>query len=270
MSRSVRQLEHSIGILVFERSSGGVRPTPGGREFLKSVRAILEQVDALVAGVKTTEPGETPRLAVGLCTSLSSGNLRATLLDFKLRYPHIELVTVERSRARLATALRNGTVDVLVVTSATLSPESQTLPLWSERILVALPEDHLLTTRDVVLWTDLRNQTVLLSQYDPGHELEGVLISKLPLPGDRPQVQRHDVGRGIIKSLISMRFGISLIMESDIGARFAGLVYRELSDGIQPSYLNFSAHWRGDNENPALNGFLKLLAERYPSPVTGE
>ncbi len=100
--------------------------------------------------------------------------------------------------------------------------------------------------------------------------LRGVLISKLPLPGDRPQVQRHDVSRGIIKSLISMRFGISLIMESDIGARFAGLVYRELSDGIRPSYLNFSAHWRGDNENPALNGFLKLLAERYPSPVTGE
>jgi hypothetical protein len=51
-------------------------------------------------------------------------------------------------------------------------------------------------------------------------------------------------------------------VESDIGASSAGLVYRELSDGIQPSYLNFSAHWRGDNENPALHGFLKLLAER--------
>ena len=129
------------------------------------------------------------------------------------------------------------------MTGATPLLESQTLPL--ERILVALPEDHPLTTRDVVLWTDLQNQTVLLSQYDPGHELEDVLISKLPLPGDRPQIERHDVSRGIIKSLISMRLGISLVMESDIGASFAGLVYRELRDRIRPSYISFSAHWRG-------------------------
>jgi len=270
MSRCVRQLEHSIGVVVFERSSGGVKPTPGGREFLRTARIILEQVDTLVARAKTTGRGEAGRLAVGFCTSLSTGNLRATLLDFKVHFPHIELVTVERSRTRLTTALRNGALDILVVTGATPLLENQTLPLWSEQILVALPEDHPLATREVVLWTDLWNQTVLLSQYDPGHELEDVLISKLPLPGDRPQIERHDVSRGIIKSLISMRLGISLVMESDIGASFTGLVYRELRDGIQPSYLSFSAHWRGDNENPALHGFLKLLADRYPSALSSE
>jgi DNA-binding transcriptional LysR family regulator len=270
LSRCIRQLEHSIGVVVFERSSVGVKPTPGGVEFLRTARVILEQVDALVASAKTTRRGETGRLAVGFCTSLSMGNLRATLLELKVHFPHIELATVERSRARLTTALRNGTLDILIVTGAAPLPESQTLPLWSERILVALPEDHPLTTCDVVYWTELRNQTILLSQYDPGHEIEDVLISKLPLPGDRPQIERHDVSRGIIKSLISMRLGIGLVMESDIGASFDGLVYRELRDGIRPSYLSFSAHWRGENENPALHGFLKLLTERYPSPATGE
>jgi DNA-binding transcriptional LysR family regulator len=270
LSRSIRQLEQSIGIVVFERSSGGVKPTLEGREFLRTTRAILEQVDALIAGATTTQRVDAGRLVVGFCTSLSTGNLRETLTDFKARFPHIRLTTVERSRARLTTALRNRALDILIVTGAAPVSECQTRPLWSERILVALPEDHPLAMQDIVLWADLRNQTVLLSQYDPGHELEDVLISKLPLLGDRPQIEHHDVSRGIIKSLISMRLGISLAMESDIGASFAGLVYRELHDGTRPSYLSFSAHWRGDNENPALHGFLKLLAERYPSPVTGE
>ncbi|QND72914.1 LysR family transcriptional regulator [Tardiphaga robiniae] len=270
LSRSVRQLEHSIGVVVFERSSGGVKPTPGGREFLRTARTILEQVDTLVSSTKTTRRREIGRLAVGFCTSLSAGNLRATLLDFKAHFPRIELHTVERSRTHLTTALRNGALDILVVTGATPLLESQTLPLWSERILAALPEGHPLTTRDVVLWTDLRNQKVLLSQYDPGHELEDVLISKLPLPDDRPQIERHDVSRSIIKSLVSMGLGVSLVTESDIGASCAGSVYRELSDGIRPSYLNFSAHWRDDNENPALHGLLKLLTQRYPSPATAE
>lgn len=270
LSRSIRQLEHSIGAVVFERSSGGVTPTPGGREFLRTARVILEQVDALIASAKITRRGETGKLAVGFCTSLSAGNLRETLLDFKAHFPHVELAAVERSRARLTTALRSGTLDILIVTGATPLLDGQTLQLWNERILAALPEGHPLTTRDVVLWTDLRNQKVLLSQYDPGHELEDVLISKLPLLGDRPRIERHDVSRSIIKSLVSMGLGVTLVMESDVGAKSAGLVYRELSDGIRPNYLSFSAHWRDDNENPALHGLLKLLTERYPSPATGE
>jgi DNA-binding transcriptional LysR family regulator len=149
-------------------------------------------------------------------------------------------------------------------------PENIVRPLWSERILVSLPEDHALATRTTVYWTDLREETVLLSQHDPGSELEDLLISKLVSPGDRPRIERHDVSRGIIKSLISMKLGIGLVLESDIGASFAGLTYRELRDGTGPTHVDFSAHWRADNDNPALDGFLKLLAERYPQVASGE
>ena len=111
---------------------------------------------------------------------------------------------------------------------------------------------------------------MLLSQYDPGREFEDLLISKLVSPENRPTIERHDVSRGIIKSLVSMGFGISLVMESDTGATFAGLIYRELRDGTGSSRISFSAQWRADNENPALKGFLKLLAERYPSLTSAE
>jgi DNA-binding transcriptional LysR family regulator len=77
------------------------------------------------------------------------------------------------------------------------------MPLWSERILLALLEGHPLAGKDVVYWTDLRGETVLLSQYDPGRELEDLLMSKLVSPEDRPKIARHDVSRGIIESLIA-------------------------------------------------------------------
>ena len=57
--------------------------------------------------------------------------------------------------------------------------------------------------------------------------------------------------------------------ESDIGVNFAGLTYREVRDGAGPSQVNYSAHWREDNDNPALANFLKLLSERYPLPCAG-
>ena len=264
LSRSVRLLEHLFGAVIFERSSGGVRATSSGRHILRMTRSILEQMDALAATTRANGRGETGRLVIGFCTSLTAGNLRATLLDFRKQFPHVELGTVERSRTRLATALRNGVIDLHIMTGETPPIDSKTMPLWSERILVLLPGDHPLATREVVYWTDLRNQSVLLSQYDPGRELEDLLNAKLISPSDRPRIERHDVSRGVIKSLISMGLGISLVLESDIGANFSGLVYRELRDGTGPSRIGFSAVWRADNESPALQNFLKLLAERYP------
>ena len=270
LSRSIRQLEHLIGVAVFERSGGGVKPTPAGRSVLWMARLILEQVDVLVATAKSNGRGEAGRLSIGFCTSISAGNLRATLTEFKNRFPGVELATVERSRTRLATALRNGSVDILVVTGEVPLPDNNVRPLWSERILVSLAENHPLAARSVIYWTDLRDETVLLSQHDPGREFEDLLISKLVSPEGRPRIERHDVSRGIIKSLISMKLGISLVLESDVGASFAGLVYRELRDGTGATRFDFSAHWRADNDNPALEGFVKLLAERYPSLTSGE
>jgi DNA-binding transcriptional LysR family regulator len=267
LSRSVRLLEHAFGVAIFERSRGGVRATRAGRHFLRIARSILDELDSLATTARASGRGEGGRLVVGFCTSLTSGNLRATLLDFKRKFPHIEIGTAERSRMRLTTALRNGAIDVHVTTAEATPHNSRKMPLWSERVLALLPHDHSLAPQEVVYWTDLKNQTLLLSQYDPGRELEDLLNAKLLTSVDRPLIDHHDVSRGVIKSLVSMGFGLSLVLESDIGATFSGLTYRELRDGTGPSRIGFSAIWREDNENPALENFLELLAERYPLPL---
>jgi DNA-binding transcriptional LysR family regulator len=73
LSRCVRQLEESIGMAVFERSSGGVRATQAGRQFLRSARLIFEQVEALAARTQSTGRGEAGRLTVGFYTSSPPG-----------------------------------------------------------------------------------------------------------------------------------------------------------------------------------------------------
>jgi DNA-binding transcriptional LysR family regulator len=266
LSRSIQFLEHRFGIAIFERSSGGVRATPTGRQFLRMARSMLEQLDALTTVMRTTGRGEAGRLAVGFCTSLTAGNLRASLLDFRQKFPQIQLATVERHRAHLATAMRNGVLDVLIVIGRVSCLNASTKPLWNERVFAVLPEEHPLSANEAIYWTDLRDEIIILSQYDPGQEIEDLLVSKLVSSFDRPKIERHDVSRGVVKSLVTMNVGLSIVLESDVGANFSGLVYRELRDGTGPSVLSYSAYWQNDNENPALETFLKLLSERYPSP----
>ena len=110
LSRCIHQLEERIQMIVFERTSGGVQATEAGRGFLGLARSILEQVDSLVIAAHRAGRGETGRLTIGYYTSLSAGNLRATLIEYSQRFPDISLNMIEGSRARLVTALRNGVI----------------------------------------------------------------------------------------------------------------------------------------------------------------
>jgi DNA-binding transcriptional LysR family regulator len=267
LSRCIRQLEERIEMTLFERSSGGVRATQTGRDFLRMARSILDQMNTLMTSAHSAGRGEAGRLAIGFYTSLSAGNLRATLLDYAQRFPQIDVAMIESSRACLVTALRNGAIDIAIVTGQTPLLDSKAVSLWSERIVVALPAGHRLTFNETIYWTDLRGETLLMTRHDPGPEIQDLLAAKFASPDDRPRIVHHDVSRGNIKSLVGAGFGVSLMTESCIGANFTGLVYREARDGTGQIRIGYSAHWREDNDNPALAGFLKLLGERYALPV---
>ena len=267
LSRCVRQLEDSIGLIVFDQFSGGVRPTQAGQEFLRDARSILEQVDALAATAHKTGRGEAGRLAIGFYTSLSAGNLRATLTDVAQRFPLLEIELVESSRKRLATGLRDGGVDIAIVPGAAPVQDCMVMSLWSERLFAAIPDGHPLVERQAVYWIDLKDETVLLSRRDPGPELHDLLIARTASPGDRPKIVRHDVSRGSLMSLVGAGFGITLLTEASAGATIAGVIYREVREGAEPARISYSAHWGEDNQNPALTSFLKVLGERYPLPA---
>jgi len=262
-------LEESIGVVVFERSSGGVRATPIGHNFLHAARSILEQIDSLAAIVHSAGRGESGRLAIGFYTSLSAGNLRATLLDYAQRFPQIEVDMIERSRTRLVTALRNGALDIAIVTGETSLLDSKAMPLWSERVVIALPEGHRLVGSETITWTDLRGETLLLNRHDPGDEFQDLVVAKLASAEDRPRILRLDVSRGNLKNLVGAGFGVSLMTEACIGANLPGLIFRDVRDGAGSTRIDYSAHWRRDNDNPALASFVKLLGERYSLPTKG-
>ena len=264
LSRRIHQLEEQIGISLFDRSAGGVSPTQAGHEFLRIIGRILQEIDDVIRRARITGRGEAGRLTIGFSTSLASGNLRATLAEFARRFPEVQIGAIEGSWARLRPALENHQADIAIVTGDLTSPGGGAMPLWSERIIVALPETHPLAEREIIHWTELKGETLLLSQHQAALEIQDILISKLASPEDRPNVVQHDVSRGDIQGLVSAGFGVSLMCEAAVGLHCAGVVYREARDGAGPTRVGYMAHWDDANDNPVLGNFIKLLEERYP------
>lgn len=269
LSRRIRHLEAALGIALFERTNSGVRPTLAGRDFISGVRRILDELEAVVDGAKAVGRGDAGYLTIGFYTSLSAGNLRASLVEFGRRFPQVEISTIEGSRSRLFDGILTGTVDIAIVTGEPASDCNRSMVLWSERIIVALPEGHPLAANEIIYWTDLKRERFLLSERDPGPEIQDILAAKLSSPGDLPDVVRHDVNPENINSLVGAGHGVSLMCEACVGASYSGVVYREVRDGNGSTRIGYRAYWRDGNDNPALRNFIRLLEERCP-PVANE
>lgn len=269
LSRRVRALEDQLGIRLFERTSGGVRATVAGGDFIRGARRILEELQTLVDSANAVGRGDAGHLTIGFYTSLSAGHLRASLVEYAHRFPQIEISAVEGSRSRLCGGIQSGTIDVAIVTGEPVPDCGRSMVLWSERIIVALPADHPLTANEIIYWTDLKHERFLLSERDPGPEIQEILVSKLASPGDLPDVVKHDVSSENIKSLVGAGCGVSLMCEACVGASYAGVVYREARDGNGATRIGYCAYWKDCNDNPALRNFIRLLEERCPPVASG-
>ncbi|TPL35533.1 LysR family transcriptional regulator [Mesorhizobium sp. B2-4-8] len=264
LSRGIRTLEERLGYRLFERSNGGVQPTLAGRDFLQSARRILSDLQTIVGAANAVARGTAGRLRLGFYTSLSAGNLRNTLCDYARRFPDVHISALEDARSRLFADLRSGALDIAIVTGEPGAEFGTSMALWSERILIALPDSHSLAAKDALTWADLKRERFVLSLRDPGPEIEAILIAKLVTPGESLDVDHHDVSAESLKSLVSAGRGITVVCESCMGSVPSGMVFREARDGNGSTRVGFCAYWMPANENAALRNFVQMLEERCP------
>lgn len=268
LSRGLRDLEFELGTPLFERTNGGTRPTIDGLEFLESARQILEETETVTARFKTRYRGSSGRLTVGVHASLSAGNLRATLIEYRRRFPNVETHLVDGSSDHLISDLLCSALDVAFVAEGNARWNGKALSVWSERVVIALPEGHQLSARQAIHWHDLKQEVLLLPQRGPGPEFGKLLMAKLGCTHSC-RIMYHDVSLDRLLTLVGAGWGILLALEGATGLMSPGVTYREVHDNSGPTRIIFRAYWRETNHNPSLPAFIETLRERYPDIAAG-
>lgn len=266
LSKRIAGLEARLGFKLFQRSTRGAIPTEAGLSFLDEAKRVLANLDALYASGRAIGAGQAGTLGIGFSTSLSAGNMRALIIDLVERFPDLRLVGVEGDRRRLSQALHGRSVDFAVVSGDLPEFGLKRRPLWSERVMVVLPETHALVEKDRIYWPDLRQERFILPQQDPGVDLADLAKARLSEPGWHPDVDVHEVSRDNIAAMVPIGRFISLATETALGRAFPGVVMREVYDvGGGVAHIDYAGYWRGDNQSPVLARLLKLVGDRYPA-----
>ena len=264
LSRNVLNLEHRLGLKLFERQTRGAILTPAGIPIIDTARRILTEVDNLKNRARAIRNGDAGELTIGFCSSLTAGDLRFAIVEFQRRFPDVRLNGVERDRDFLHHALHAGVIDLAVVTGALADPAIKRRSLWSERVLVALPEGHPLAEVERVYWHDLRREAFVLGTQDPGPDLMRLLRARLTEPGYEPEVETQDVSRENVVAMVSAGWFLTLVSESALGFQHPGIVFREVHEPTGQARIDYGCYWRSNDSSPALRRFLGLIRERYP------
>lgn len=263
LSRAVLKLELSIGMPIFERSRAGVTMTLAGNAFIRGAKPMVATADKLVAMMRAAGQGRAGGLALGHNSSVSAGNLRATMMSWRDAHPDVEVECVEADRSVLLAGLDTGEIDIAILMGVAGYNGFRCEPIWSERMLVALRASHPLAERDIVHWTDLRDARFLLPVTDPGPEIRNMLLGRLANSGTKPDIRMHQASRETVLSVLGGSADVSIVCEGSTGARYPDVVYRPIHGEQGPALIGYSGCWRDDNGNPALRRFLGFIKTRY-------
>jgi DNA-binding transcriptional LysR family regulator len=187
VSRQIAALERAAGAPLLERRHDGVRLTPAGQIVVRRAASVIDQIDATareLAGL----PDEHAIVRLGWFPIAGAVLVPYALAALRRTHPAITVVTREGTTPALVRALRAGTLDLALLSSAppyrppdTETPALAVQTLTERSLSVAVPADHPLARGEYIDVVDLRGQRWIAG---PGDGTMGVW----PGLDERPEI----------------------------------------------------------------------------------
>lgn len=152
--------------------------------------------------------------------------------------------------------LRADRLDIVFVAGTPELPDCHSRQIWTEPLVGALPERHPLANRAAITWADLAGETFLGCYGGTGPQVHDYIVLRLAGRWPASSIQRFEVGRGTLLSLVGQGFGITIVGAFTSLLPTSGVVFVPFAD--EPEPVPFSAVWSPFNQGAALRNLLDL------------
>jgi LysR family hydrogen peroxide-inducible transcriptional activator len=232
LSQQIQKLERRLKQPLFHRLGRKAVLTDAGRMLLDRAMAILAGVDDAERRLRSGDEAQGARLAIGAIPTVAPFVLPPTLESFTSKAPHAELIVREDVTGQLVPAVVEGELDLALVALPLADPHLESEELFTEPLLLAMPEGHPLADRKRVTVRDLASERfILLGEM---HCLAEQTLNFCRAHECQPFIACKSAQITTIQKLIALGQGISLLPDLARRADDSGrIVYRPLS-GDQP------------------------------------
>ncbi len=263
LSHQIKALEKELGVALFARTSRRVELTAAGEAFLPHARACLEAAERAATEAAAAMGQVRGRLAVGVVPTVTALDIPATLQVFTRAHPGGRVVWRVGRSDDLASALRDGELDIAVLGLSEAPPPSglQTRELARERLVIVVGRQHPLAARSALTLADLAQET--FADFPAGSPGRAQSDEAFAAIGVTRQVAFEAMTPDQIIELVAAGLAIAFLPAAAVGSHKA-VTTTAVTDG--PMRVQYLA-WRGFNPSPAATAFLRSIEENLDRPA---
>jgi DNA-binding transcriptional LysR family regulator len=185
LTRQIRQLEDELGVTLFVRHRTGAEMTCEGAALLDTARTVTNALGDFESSARGVKTRQTKALHLGIGWGLWKA-VNAVREHFVARHPDVPIVAHDLCDIR-----RGGVFDQhidVAVTRPPLEPELACEPLFEERFVVLLAENHPLAARSSLTLADLAPEPLLLFERKVGPSVYDKILALWVAAGIKPLV----------------------------------------------------------------------------------
>jgi LysR family transcriptional regulator, hydrogen peroxide-inducible genes activator len=161
LSMQIQEMEKDLGMPLLERGRNGVITTEAGREIAGRAARILGEVRDIVDFARRQSETLAGPLHFGVIPSVAPYLLPALLPLIRGKFPDLDLSLRETQTQHLVDELLDGGLDLLLLALPVEHAEVETMKLFTDRFLLAMPKSRRIASR-IRATPDLLKQDRLL------------------------------------------------------------------------------------------------------------
>lgn len=166
VSGLIKELESSLGIVLFDRTTRQLSLSAVGRHLLPQARRVLNEMHLFeneASSLTSLAQGQV-RLAV---SQFAASSMPAVIAQFSQTYPDISVSLLDCSAENVLQHIQNIEVDLGVGTELgfmEMDDDISTDLLYELPFCVVMPEEHVLAQRSEIVWQDLLETPLITLQ----------------------------------------------------------------------------------------------------------
>ena len=161
-SQLIRELESTLRVKLFERTTRRVKLTEAGERFLAMAERPFDDLQEAYKYVSEMAAGTRGRMAFASLHSVAFGFVIQALGRFKLRYPAINVRLVEGNNSSLVERVLHREVDFAIGTLPVPHRELAFHKLLEDEVLLIYPAGHPFASRKHLAWRDVASEPMVL------------------------------------------------------------------------------------------------------------
>jgi DNA-binding transcriptional LysR family regulator len=264
LTRQIRQLENELGLTLFVRHRTGAEMTCEGVALLDAARAVTSSLGDFESTARTLKTRQSKALHLGIGWGLWKA-VNLIREHHVARCPDVSIVVHD-----LCDLHRAGNTDEhidVAVTRPPLDLDKASEPLFDERFVALLAEDHPLASRTSLSLADLAGDPLLLFERNVGPSVYDKILSLWAAAGIKPMVVEHQpppYSQGAAM-LVASRQGYYLGIASQYtqSHRTSGIAVVPLSE--PDARLEICVAWHRNDSSKNVREFVRSAREVFPA-----